>query len=101
MLGRYDAILTVGSTEFTALVHAFLDSKSLSALANIRGIKTVLAQVGNSTLPTGWKQGPRQFEETDLVITVIRFSSDLETQIGQAQLVVSHAGKQAGDSQIL
>lgn len=89
---QHHAVLTVGSTEFTALVHAFLELRSLSALASL-GIRTVMAQVGDSALPAGWKEGKHVMQELKLEVEVVRFSADLEIRVGQAQLVVSHAGK--------
>lgn len=83
-------VLTVGSTRFDPLVASFLDPTSLSSLSSL-GIQHVLAQVGNSALPGGWKEGARTVE-TGLQIEVVRFLDDLEDRVGRSDLVVSHAG---------
>ncbi|BGP32747.1 N-acetylglucosaminyldiphosphodolichol N-acetylglucosaminyltransferase catalytic subunit alg13 [Rhodotorula toruloides] len=83
-------VLTVGSTHFHPLVTSFLDPTSLSSLASF-GIRHVLAQVGNSSLPEGWKEGTRTTEQ-GLRVEVVRFLGDLEERVGRADLVVSHAG---------
>jgi UDP-N-acetylglucosamine transferase subunit ALG13 len=86
-------VLTVGSTRFDPLVHAFLSADSLASLAAL-GITTVVAQVGNSTLPKGYKEGSTTLPQ-GLELHVLRFATDLEEQVGQADLVVSHAGTQS------
>ncbi|GAA5971143.1 hypothetical protein JCM8115_003073 [Rhodotorula mucilaginosa] len=83
-------VLTVGSTRFDPLVHAFLSADSLASLAAL-GITTVVAQVGNSTLPKGYKEGSTTLPQ-GLELHVLRFATDLEEQVGQTDLVVSHAG---------
>ncbi|BGO92064.1 hypothetical protein NBRC10512_000795 [Rhodotorula toruloides] len=83
-------VLTVGSTRFDALVASSFDSTSLSSLASL-GIQHVLAQVGNSTLPAGWKEGTRTTQQ-GLQVEVVRFLGDLEERAGRTDLVVSHAG---------
>lgn len=83
-------VLTVGSTRFDPLVASFLDPTSLSSLSSL-GIQHVLAQVGNSSLPEGWKEGTRMTEQ-GLQVEVVRFLGDLEERVGRADLVVSHAG---------
>lgn len=84
-------ILTVGSTEFTPLVAAFLSHSSLEALASLK-IKTILAQVGNSTLPSGWSLGSTLTNE-GIKIEVVKFLSDLESKVAEAEITISHAGK--------
>lgn len=84
------ALLTVGSTAFTPLVTAFLSPPTLSALA-AQGITSILAQVGNSTLPPSWIEGTRL--EAGIEVTVVRFMGDLEEKVRGARIVVSHAGK--------
>lgn len=97
-------LLTVGSTRFDPLVHAFLSADSLAALAEL-GITRVVAQVGDSSLapaaaPTiraakTAELGVQPFGDGDAAqgeLVVVRFADDLEAQVGQADLVVSHAG---------
>ena len=86
-------ILTVGSTRFDPLVHAFLSADSLASLAAL-GITTVVAQVGNSALPGGYEEGSTTLAH-GLELRILRFAADLEEQVGQADLVVSHAGTQS------
>ncbi|GAA6043600.1 hypothetical protein JCM8097_008280 [Rhodosporidiobolus ruineniae] len=83
------AVLTVGSTAFTPLVHAFLSPPSLAALSSL-GIATALAQVGTSVLPDDWEVGTQ--EAQGVRVEVVRFKSDIEDEVGRADLVVSHAG---------
>lgn len=88
---HYQVVLTVGSTRFTPLVHAFLAEQSLEAIAAL-GVRTVLAQVGSSDLPSGWHQGKNE-ERYGLQVQVVRYMPELEEHVGTAELVVSHAGK--------
>ncbi|GAA5988186.1 hypothetical protein JCM10908_002101 [Rhodotorula pacifica] len=83
-------ILTVGSTRFDPLVHSFLSPDSLDALPAL-GVSTVVAQVGNSTLPDGYTLGSTTLSE-GLQLRIVRFADDLEEQVGRADMVVSHAG---------
>ncbi|GAA5945321.1 hypothetical protein JCM1841_000810 [Sporobolomyces salmonicolor] len=83
------AILTVGSTRFDPLVASFLQPAILSALAS-HGVNRILAQVGNSALPTGWELGTVQRD--GVKCEVVRFLQDLEERMGRAEVVVSHAG---------
>lgn len=83
-------ILTVGSTRFDPLVYAFLCADSFASLAAL-SITTVVAQVGNSTLPGGYEEGSTALTQ-GLKLRILRFANDLEEQVGQADLVVSHAG---------
>lgn len=91
------AILTVGSTSFNPLVQAFLTDATLSALVEY-GINRRLAQVGQSTLPTGWSEGVNsrtlssRSSEISVNVEIMRFLDDLEERVGQADLVISHAG---------
>ncbi|BGP56125.1 hypothetical protein JCM8202_005892 [Rhodotorula sphaerocarpa] len=97
-------LLTVGSTRFDPLVHAFLSADSLAALAEV-GITRVVAQVGNSSLAPAAAPAVRAAKAPELGVqpfgdgdaaqgelVVVRFADDLEAQVGQADLVVSHAG---------
>ncbi|GAA5936485.1 N-acetylglucosaminyldiphosphodolichol N-acetylglucosaminyltransferase catalytic subunit ALG13 [Sporobolomyces koalae] len=84
------ALLTVGSTEYTALVEAFLSPNLISYLASAFGITSVYAQIGNSALPTGFVIGSQRMDNVRLEVT--RFASDLEQRVGCCDLVVSHAG---------
>ncbi|BGP25268.1 UDP-N-acetylglucosamine transferase subunit ALG13 [Rhodotorula toruloides] len=86
----YNCVLTVGSTRFDPLVASFLDPTSLSSLSSL-GIQYVLAQIGSSALPEGWKEGVRTLDKS-LQVEVVKFLGDLEERVGKADLVVSHAG---------
>lgn len=83
------AILTVGSTEFTELACAFLDISTLDAL-RAKGITSILAQVGNSTLPADSRVG--KLVRQGLDIEIVNFLPDIESRISSAAIVVSHAG---------
>ncbi|GAA5844510.1 hypothetical protein JCM9279_006328 [Rhodotorula babjevae] len=84
------AVLTVGSTRFDPLVAAALSASSLAALSSL-GVTRLLAQVGNSALPQGWGEGACA-RAGGLTVEVVRFLGDLEDKVGEADLVVSHAG---------
>lgn len=90
-MAEHHAILTVGSTRFDSLVTSFLSPAALAALSSL-GITTALAQSGASELPPGWKEGANAASH-GVRVEVIRFASDLEDRVGEAELVVSHAGK--------
>ncbi|ORY60409.1 hypothetical protein BCR35DRAFT_198537 [Leucosporidium creatinivorum] len=89
-MAEHHAILTVGSTRFDSLVTSFLSPTALAILSSL-GIKTALAQIGASELPTGWTEGVNAIPH-GVRVEIIRFASDLEDRVGQAELVVSHAG---------
>jgi hypothetical protein len=94
--GTPSALLTIGSTSFTPLINAILSPTSLSALISI-GIKSILLQIGNSTLPSDWNEGSRLYiadADGDGVIRVevVRFIDELESRVGAFELVISHAG---------
>lgn len=84
------AVLTVGSTRFDPLVGAALSPSALAALSSL-GVTRLLAQVGNSALPRDWAEGASTVPG-GLVVEVVRFLGDLEAKVGEADLVVSHAG---------
>ncbi|GAA5890721.1 hypothetical protein JCM8208_004973 [Rhodotorula glutinis] len=84
------AVLTVGSTRFDPLVAAALSDPSLAALASL-GVTRLLAQVGNSALPQEYQEGAST-RAGGLTVQVVRFLGDLEDKVGEADLVVSHAG---------
>ncbi|POY71051.1 hypothetical protein BMF94_5977 [Rhodotorula taiwanensis] len=83
-------LLTVGSTRFDQLVSAFLLPDSLESLSDL-GVNHVVAQVGNSLLPPGYHLGTTALPG-GVRLEVFRFAGDLEEQVGNADLVVSHAG---------
>ncbi|GAA6063377.1 hypothetical protein JCM10212_000316 [Sporobolomyces blumeae] len=84
------ALLTVGSTQFSPLVAAFLSREVISNLDSHLGITTVQAQIGESALPQGWQLGRQTIDRVE--VDVYRFAWDLEAKVGEADLVVSHAG---------
>ncbi|GAA6051117.1 hypothetical protein JCM3770_004723 [Rhodotorula araucariae] len=86
----HSAVLTVGSTRFDHLVAAALSPSSLAALSSL-GVTQLLAQVGNSTLPLDWMEGST-VRAGGLRVEVVRFLRDLEERVGEADVVVSHAG---------
>ncbi|GAA5971133.1 hypothetical protein JCM11641_004157 [Rhodosporidiobolus odoratus] len=84
------AVCTVGSTSFQPLVDAILSPDVLADLPSL-GVSTVLVQVGNGTLPSGWRLGD-QTSEQGLHVEIVQFAPDIEDRVGRADLVVSHAG---------
>ncbi|GAA6003039.1 hypothetical protein JCM10207_001958 [Rhodosporidiobolus poonsookiae] len=84
------AVLTVGSTEYTPLVFAVLEPTVLASLAQL-GVSTLTAQVGNSALPSGWEVGSRTVQG-GLQVDIVRFTGNIEDEVGRASVVVSHAG---------
>jgi hypothetical protein len=84
-----EALLTVGSTEFTALVQATLDQAVLDALRR-QGFTKFLLQVGRSALPPRWTLGARS--EGSMTVELVDFTPDIETRMAGASLIVCHAG---------
>ncbi|GAA6012908.1 hypothetical protein JCM11491_006221 [Sporobolomyces phaffii] len=84
------ALLTVGSTEFPALVSAFLSRRVISKLASSLNTHSIYAQIGHSSLPSGFALGVQTVEGVE--VHVARFTDDLERRVGESDLVVSHAG---------
>lgn len=83
------ALVTVGSTEFSALIHAVLDQATLRLLQQ-RGYSRLLVQAGNSQLPAPWRMGSRAVDGLD--VELVAFLPDLEERMQQADLIVCHAG---------
>ncbi|GAA5848897.1 hypothetical protein JCM3766R1_000670 [Sporobolomyces carnicolor] len=88
-MGR-TALVTVGSTEFTALVSVALSPSFISQLAASLNVTSLYAQIGTSKLPHGSEIGARTLGGVE--IEVVRFANDLEQRVAAADLVVSHAG---------
>ncbi|SCZ90460.1 BZ3500_MvSof-1268-A1-R1_Chr9g10841 [Microbotryum saponariae] len=98
-------LLTVGSTSFTPLVTSLLSTSVLTTLSSL-GIESVVAQIGNSDLPTPAKPGSTSADDEawvvgsnrlvvqgrELQVEVLRFSNDLESKVGASDWVVAHAG---------
>lgn len=87
------ALLTVGSTEFDALVRAGLAPETLAAFKEL-GVQSLRVQLGHSALPLGYTV---DHADTPVVIQgirvqCVRFISNLEEEVGQYNLVISHAG---------
>lgn len=94
-LSQMSALITVGSTSFTPLIHSILLPSSLSSLQFL-GITNLLVQAGNSALPEGWELGIKKKVGGGggggLEVEVIGFSEGLEELVGGMQVVVCHAG---------
>jgi beta-1,4-N-acetylglucosaminyltransferase len=84
-----EAILTVGSTEFSSLVHAALDDAVLRALAR-RGCQRFTLQVGRSILPAPNSLG--RFDDGPVPLLIVDFVPDIEARTAKASLVICHAG---------
>lgn len=82
-------VLSVGSTQFSGLVHFALQETFFSALAEA-GYTHLHAQTGHSSLPSGIKLG--ETVSNKLSVFVERFNDDLDALLGTADLVISHAG---------
>lgn len=83
------ALLTVGTTEFSALVSAFLAPATLAALST-HAVESALVQVGNSQLPSGFALGTTTVQ--GLTLELVQFVPDIDLRIARAAVVVSHAG---------
>ncbi|KDE03879.1 hypothetical protein MVLG_05634 [Microbotryum lychnidis-dioicae p1A1 Lamole] len=98
-------LLTVGSTSFTPLVTSLLSTSVLTTLSSL-GIEFVVAQIGNSDLPTCSKPGSTSTDDEtwvvgsnrlvvqgrELKVEVLRFSNDLESKVAGSDWVIAHAG---------
>ena len=80
-----EAVLTVGSTEFTQLVQVALSPPCLEALSAL-GIRRFFLQTGHSRLPS------KQPVVHGLAIECCQFTDDIEQRVWEADLVISHAG---------
>ncbi|KAK4702614.1 hypothetical protein P7C70_g3604, partial [Phenoliferia sp. Uapishka_3] len=77
-------ILSVGSTSFPSLVNNFISQPSLDALAQLNPT-TVTIQLGTQQLPS-------TLPKTPFKLIMKFFMPDLEQQIANANLVITHAG---------
>lgn len=77
--------VTVGSTEFQALVEAALAPSTQLALAG-QGFSRLVVQYGHSRLPS-------YHSVEGLAVEVWRFSDGIEDAVASADLVISHAGQ--------
>lgn len=86
----YQVVLTVGSTRFTDLVSSFCSAPALDALDARYPSAALLAQIGDSDLPPSIHLGVQSYKS--LSVEVVKFLPDLELRVGEASLVISHAG---------
>lgn len=88
------ALLTVGSTSFTALIAAVLAPPTLEALC-AAGFDELLLQYGQSALPPGWTETGKQSTNPTpkgLKVTPFAFRDGIEDLYSGVDLVISHAG---------
>ncbi|KAI0273555.1 glycosyltransferase family 1 protein [Gloeopeniophorella convolvens] len=85
-------LVTVGSTEFDALVGAALSEPVLDALAS-KGYSDITVQCGNSPVnELGQVDAEGVVQRHGLEISVWRFKPSLEEEYDAADLVIGHAG---------
>lgn len=80
------ALLTVGSTQFPALVEASLQPAFLSFLSE-QGYLQFTIQHGTCPLPDTLPSS------ATTIVKAVQFISDIDTVISSADLIISHAGK--------
>ncbi|KIJ69232.1 glycosyltransferase family 1 protein [Hydnomerulius pinastri MD-312] len=83
--------VTVGSTKFDALVQAAISKPVLDTLRN-NGYTRIILQRGNSDLGDGSTQDFKTIQEDNIEIETWKFKPSTQTDIEQADLVISHAG---------
>ncbi|KAL4067860.1 glycosyltransferase family 1 protein [Scleroderma citrinum] len=81
--------VTVGSTQFDALVQAVTSEEVLDAL-HTKGYRKVVLQRGNSTLAEG--DGTMTLGKRGMEVETWTFKPSIEIDIQRADLVISHAG---------
>lgn len=77
--------ITVGTTRFDLLCESIMKSSVLSALKKI-GCKEVTFQIGNSDAEPG------SYEKEDVKLSLYRFKDNIQEDIKNSDLVISHAG---------
>lgn len=82
-------LVTVGSTKFDELLNAVFSEDVLSILVQC-GYRSLTAQVGNSTY-----QVDAAKNNGELVLDIWKFKPTMADEYIKADLVISHAGKQA------
>ncbi len=88
MMEKKTCFVTVGTTKFEALIEAMDSDPVLEALES-RGFSRVLVQFGNGIYePFAKKQ-----RNTSLSLEAYRFKPSLQTDMKEASLVITHAGK--------
>ncbi|TFL07070.1 glycosyltransferase family 1 protein [Pterulicium gracile] len=83
--------VTVGSTQFDALVQAVLSPDVLHALSS-KGFTRLVLQSGNSASMNSEQLALLEASYSNLAIDVWKFKASLEEEVKEADLVVSHAG---------
>lgn len=86
--------VTVGSTKFDALVQATVSEPVLTAL-HAKGFERVILQRGNSHLDLASTQDSLTITKAGVDIETWKFKPSIHDDIERADLVISHAGKQA------
>lgn len=77
--------ITVGTTRFDRLCEVILTSAILTALKKL-GCEEITFQIGNSATEPG------EFKKEGIKLALYRFKDSIETDITNADLVISHAG---------
>jgi beta-1,4-N-acetylglucosaminyltransferase len=91
------AFITIGSTEFDALISETLSPRTLKAF-KASGYETLTVQCGNSVFGQAAlvAQGETaKLSLEDVAIELWKFKPSLREEYEKADLIVSHAGKQA------
>lgn len=89
--------VTVGSTKFDALVQAAISEPVLAAL-HTKGFVQVVLQRGNSDLNLGGDastQDSLTTRKAGVEIETWKFKPSIQEDIERADMVISHAGKDA------
>jgi beta-1,4-N-acetylglucosaminyltransferase len=91
------AFITIGSTEFDALIAEILSPRTLKAL-KARGYETLTVQCGNSVFDRAALVAKGETATLSLqgvAIELWKFKPSLREEYEKADLIVSHAGKRA------
>jgi beta-1,4-N-acetylglucosaminyltransferase len=85
--------VTVGTTRFDEMVSAILNPEFLDILIH-KGYDRLVMQVGSSVMPdiTFLQRVGAEYEFNGLQISIYTFKGSLESDLKEADLVISHAG---------
>jgi len=79
------AFVTVGTTQFDLLIETIVnDSNVIRTLVDCLHIDKIILQTGNSEMPS--------YDNLPISIEHYKYKDSIETDIQQADLVISHAG---------
>lgn len=84
--------MTVGSTQFDALIGAVCSKSAIDALRK-RGITQIILQTGMGTFrPPGCEGRQSVADVNGMILYFYSFKNDISDDIRKAEIVITHAG---------